>query len=193
MENSHVNGQAIAQTKSFSGFYYPSCIWLDKRLKAIEKNLIAEVYSLEQLPLGCIASNEHFAARLNINARSVSRHIKSLIRRGYLVVVSFDGRHRKLKTNFDKLDSHQPDKTPGQGRQSVEPVEPKTTQSNPEVDKICLEHRQNVPTTSTDCRPTIVNTNIITKEKNYRDSLVKDQLRLRRNPGLPGLPTTKSQ
>ena len=192
----------------FSGFYYPSCIWLDQHLKTSEKNLLAEICSLEQLPKGCIASNEHFAARLNINSRSVSRHIKSLKRRGYLTVVSFDGRYRKLKINPDKLEPRQiaptgePKNQPGiiealpKSRfiedKNVEVTSTNVVNKEVSVDQNCIPPRQIVPIAPTECRPTIVNTNIITKE-NYRDSLVKDQLKRSENPDSSGKPITNHQ
>ncbi|EAY28358.1 hypothetical protein [Microscilla marina] len=96
-----------ARLPAFEGFFYPASIWLDKHLNPVAKNLLVEISLLEQLPLGCIASNEHFTTTLNIGKRSVERYIAELIKDEYLLLQSFDGHHRKLRVNFDRLEPRQ--------------------------------------------------------------------------------------
>lgn len=92
---------------NFAGFFYRADIWLDAHLHPISKNLLMEIYSLERLPLGCIASNEHFAETLNIGSRTVSRYIKELLNNDYLILEDFDGNRRKLRVNLDRLEPRQ--------------------------------------------------------------------------------------
>ncbi len=109
---------------SFEGFFYPASIWLDKHLNPVAKNLLAEISLLEQLPLGCIASNEHFATTLNVGKRSVERYIADLIKDEYLLLQSFDGHHRKLRVNFARFEPRQigdPRQTGEVHRQNGEP------------------------------------------------------------------------
>lgn len=91
----------------FAGFFYPAQIWLDKHLNPIAKNLLVEISLLEKLPLGCIASNEHFATTLNISKRSAERYIADLTKEKYLTLLTFDGHNRKLKVNFERLEPRQ--------------------------------------------------------------------------------------
>jgi len=97
----------------FAGFFYRADIWLDAHLNPISKNLLMEIYSLEQLPLGCIASNEHFAETLNIGSRTVGRYIKELLDDHYLVLEDFNGNRRKLRVNLDRLEPRQIDQVAG--------------------------------------------------------------------------------
>lgn len=113
---------------TFEGFFYPASIWLDKELNPVAKNLLAEISLLEQLPLGCIASNEHFATTLNVGKRSVERYIAELIKDGYLILQGFDGHHRKLRVNFARLEPRQigdPRQTGEAQRQSGDLTSPK--------------------------------------------------------------------
>uniref|UniRef100_UPI00262085CA helix-turn-helix domain-containing protein n=1 Tax=uncultured Microscilla sp. TaxID=432653 RepID=UPI00262085CA len=78
------------------------------------KNLLVEISLLQQKPLGCIASNEHFAATLNISKRSAARYISELVKDNYLILSGFDGHHRQLRVNFARLEPRQIGKVEGQ-------------------------------------------------------------------------------
>lgn len=171
--------------QDFTGFVYPAALWLDRHLSANEKNLLAEIHSLEKLSRGCTASNEHFAARLNINTRSVTRLIRKLNKKGYLRTVFFNGRHRQLSVNMDKLEPREEEKdehpidqdklsnqakkpldnlSPKAG-QKVEPSSTKTPQNPPKLDNIGTEAGQKVEADSTQSRTTIVNKKSTNKNK----------------------------
>ena len=92
---------------NFAGFFYRADIWLDKNLNPIAKNLLMEIYLLEQQPLGCIASNTHLAKTLNVSKRSVERYVADLLESGHLTLLSFNGHHRKLKVNLNRLEPRQ--------------------------------------------------------------------------------------
>ena len=92
---------------NFAGFFYRADIWLDRHLNPIAKNLLMEVYLLEQQALGCIASNSHLAKTLNIGKRTVERYVADLLESGHLTLLSFNGHHRKLGVNLKRLEPRQ--------------------------------------------------------------------------------------
>lgn len=81
-------------------------IWLDKRLSALDKVMLAEIYSLDT-GRGCYASNEYIAEFCQCSERKVSEAIAKLIKFQYLEPIEFNGRQRILRasvanfTNFD--------------------------------------------------------------------------------------------
>jgi len=119
---------------SFAGFFYRADIWLDKNLNPVAKNLLMEIYLLEQRPLGCIASNTHLAKTLNIGKRTVERYVADLLESGHLQLVTFNGHHRKLKVNLNRLEPRQIGEEGRQivpePRQNGEPTSPKWRQSS---------------------------------------------------------------
>jgi hypothetical protein len=144
------------------------------------------VYSLEKLVHGCTASNEHFASRLKVNTRSVTRLIRKLSKKDYLRIVSFDGRNRQLEVNLNKLEPREeednqqecnnkphnlsnkasqkvelaPTKLDNLGTlpsQNVEPSSTKTAQTLPKLDNLGADTGKNVETASPKSRTTIVN------------------------------------
>lgn len=63
-----------------------------------EAGVYALIDALENLQLGCIAHVSHFVKRLNSSDKAIRVRIKKLIDMGLVEVLSFDGRHRKLRT-----------------------------------------------------------------------------------------------
>lgn len=89
------------QNRDFKGIWICKEIWLDKRLSALDKFILAEVDSLDG-ENGCFASNEYIAEFCQCSATKVSLSISKLIKLGYLEQSSFDGRHRVLKSRLSK-------------------------------------------------------------------------------------------
>lgn len=92
--------------RDFKGIWIPKEIWLDKRLNALDKIILAEIDSLDNDENGCFASNKYIAEFCGCSETKVSTAISKLIDFGYLYAVSFDGRQRKLKSrvsNFERL------------------------------------------------------------------------------------------
>lgn len=83
--------------REWRGIWIPKEVWLDERLSALEKIILFEVDSLDKEE-GCFASNEYIAKFCQCSAWKVSTAISKLIELGYIRVVSFDGRHRTLKS-----------------------------------------------------------------------------------------------
>lgn len=88
--------------RDFKGIWISKEIWLDTRLNALEKCILAEVDSLDSEERGCYASNDYLAEFCQCSATKVSKAISKLIELEYLFVESFDGRQRVLKSKFTK-------------------------------------------------------------------------------------------
>lgn len=84
--------------RDFKGVWIPKEIWLDERLNALEKVILTEIDSLDGGEDGCWASNEHIAKFCQCSDWKVSTAISKLVKLGYIKVLSFDGRTRKLKS-----------------------------------------------------------------------------------------------
>lgn len=88
--------------RDFKGVWIPKAVWLDTRLTALDKVILTEIDSLDQSERGCFASNKHIADFCQCSERKVSESISQLLKLGYLVVQSFDGRQRELRSCLAK-------------------------------------------------------------------------------------------
>lgn len=91
--------------RDFKGVWIPKEIWLDKRLNALDKIILAEIDSLDNDESGCFASNKYIAEFCGCSETKVSTAVSKLIELGYLSAAGFDGRQRKLKSclsNFER-------------------------------------------------------------------------------------------
>ncbi len=94
---------AETNERDFKGIWIPKEIWLDDRLNALDKVILAEIDSLDSSERGCWASNKHIADFCQCTERKVSATISKLIKCGYLYVQKFDGRQRELKSRLANL------------------------------------------------------------------------------------------
>lgn len=94
----------MGQLRDFKGIWIPKEIWLDSRLNALDKIILAEIDSLDNED-GCFASNEYLAEFCQCSERKVSEAISKLIKTGYIVVKNFDGRRRTLQSCIAKNES----------------------------------------------------------------------------------------
>lgn len=85
--------------ENFRGIWIPANIWLDKRLSAVDKVLLAEIDSQSSTEDGCYASNGYFAKFCDCSVPTITRSIKKLAELELIRVVEFDGKHRKLTCN----------------------------------------------------------------------------------------------
>lgn len=90
--------------RDFKGIWIPKDVWLDTRLNALDKIILAEIDSLDQTDRGCFASNRHIADFCQCSETKVSTAISKLIKYGYLRVQSFDGRQRELKSSLSNFE-----------------------------------------------------------------------------------------
>lgn len=84
------------QNRDFKGVWIPKEIWLNEELTLIEKVIFVEIDSLDNED-HCIAGNDYLATFCGCSERKVSDAIKKLSELGYIEVLSFDGRHRKIR------------------------------------------------------------------------------------------------
>lgn len=66
------------------GIWIPEEIKVDKKLDWTNKALLTEIYSLCELPDGCIASDNHFGRLLGIGRTSVNKRVNKLEEMGYI-------------------------------------------------------------------------------------------------------------
>lgn len=106
------------QRMRFEGVWTRREIWLDPDMSHTEKTLLAEIESLDKLPLGCFASNDYFAAFFQLSPRQIRRYITRLAARGWIQVV-LTGRNRrrlrptpKLRALVDGIDASEGQKRP---------------------------------------------------------------------------------
>lgn len=94
--------------RDFKGIWIDKDIWLDDRLNALDKFILAEIDSLDATEDGCYASNEYLADFCQCSPSKVSSSISKLIEYNYVYVKKFDGRIRYLKSrlkNFERQTS----------------------------------------------------------------------------------------
>ena len=90
--------------RDFKGVWISREVWLDNRLTAVEKVILMEIDSLDCGENGCFASNQYLAEFCQCSETKVSTAISKLIKLGYLIVKSFDGRKRELKSRLSKIE-----------------------------------------------------------------------------------------
>lgn len=84
--------------RDFKGVWIPKEIWLDKRLNALDKIILAEIDSLDNGDEHCHAGNDYLAQFCQCSTSKVTKTVAKLINLGYVKVHSFDGRIRKLRS-----------------------------------------------------------------------------------------------
>ncbi len=63
----------------------PYSVLFDDKLSSTQKILLSEIIALINLSDGCTKSNSEFGDLLNINASSVSKQLKKLVEKGYII------------------------------------------------------------------------------------------------------------
>ena len=92
------------EQRGFKGVWIPREIWLDERLNALDKVILAEIDSLDNED-GCIAGNDYLAGFCQCSVTKVSTAISKLKEFGLIRIDSFDGRRRVLKSCIAKSES----------------------------------------------------------------------------------------
>lgn len=88
--------------RDFKGIWIPKEVWLDERLSPLEKIILAEIDSLDTEEYGgCVAGNDYLAEFCQCSANKVALAVSKLKELGYIELVSFDGRTRKLKSRLN--------------------------------------------------------------------------------------------
>lgn len=86
----------MTDNRDFKGVWIPKELWLNKDLTMLEKVIFVEIDSLDN-ESHCTAGNDYLAEFCNCSERKVSDAIKKLVSYGYIEIMSFDGRHRKIR------------------------------------------------------------------------------------------------
>lgn len=87
----------IEKNRDFKGVWIPKEIWLNENLTMLEKVILTEIDSLDNEE-HCVAGNDYLAQFCQCSIPKVTQAIKKLTDLGYIEVVSFDGRHRRLRS-----------------------------------------------------------------------------------------------
>ena len=83
------------------GIFIPMEIWQATDLSWSEKILLMEIDSFTTNGRDCFFSNDYIAELLNVKPNTASVIVSSLIKKGYVKMTRFDGRHRYLETCVD--------------------------------------------------------------------------------------------
>lgn len=86
--------------RAFKGIFIPREIWLHNELTSFEKNLWAEIDSLDTPEQGCYASNEYFCKFFGVQPKTLQRGIKKLRSLNLVKIVEFNGRKRVIRSSL---------------------------------------------------------------------------------------------
>lgn len=92
------------EERDFKGIRIPKEVYLDKRLNANEKILLAEIDSLDW-DEHCFAWDDYFSEFMNCGRNYIQKILGHLKELWYVKVISFDWRRRVLTTSLKKEDS----------------------------------------------------------------------------------------
>ena len=87
----------IEQNRDFKGVWIPKEIWLNENLTMLEKVILIEIDSLDNEE-HCVAGNDYLAKFCQCSEWKVSTAIKKLKELRYIEIISFDGRHRRIRS-----------------------------------------------------------------------------------------------
>lgn len=121
------------EKRTFKGVWFPSEVWLDERLTALEKMILIEIDSLDNED-GCYASNDYLAKFCQCSQTKVSSAISKLKKLGYIKVVSFDGRKRILRSCITVSVGEPPKKCKAESQNVEEIVLEEASSENPKED-----------------------------------------------------------
>lgn len=115
----------------FTGIWIPAAVWLDERLTANEKILLAEVHSFTSREQDFYKANDTIAEFLHVSPSTVKRAIKNLTQLEYIERTSFDGRRRCIRSlmpiDLRPSSVAKKDTQPAQIEQAARPKRPKSS------------------------------------------------------------------
>lgn len=88
----------MENVRQVKGIWIPIEIWQDKNLSWNEKILLLEIDSFTTQDKECYISNEYISELLGVCETTANKILSSLIDKGYVIKVSFDGRRRYVKS-----------------------------------------------------------------------------------------------
>lgn len=87
----------LERNRDFKGVWIPKNIWLNDNLTILEKVILVEIDSLDNED-HCVAGNDYLAQFCQCSESKVSGAVKKLQELGYIEVIAFDGRHRRIRS-----------------------------------------------------------------------------------------------
>lgn len=88
----------------FTGIFIPVEILEIEELSLLDQMLLSWIDALYSKKYGgCFASNEYLASRLRVKENTIAKSLIKLRDLGLIETVSFDGRHRVMKSNINKF------------------------------------------------------------------------------------------
>lgn len=87
----------LERNRDFKGVWIPKEVWLNDELTMLEKVILVEIDSLDN-EQHCVAGNEYLAQFCQCSESKVSKAVKKLEDLGYIEIISFDGRHRRIRS-----------------------------------------------------------------------------------------------
>lgn len=88
--------------RDFKGIWIPKAIWINGDLTMLDKVILMEIDSLDGSD-GCTASNEYLCDFCQCSQQKLSQAITKLTKMGFIETVSFDGRHRVMRSNLQSM------------------------------------------------------------------------------------------
>lgn len=134
------------QERQVKGIWIPIEIWKNKELSWNEKILFLEIDSFTSKDKDCYISNEYISKLLGVSETNANKILSSLIKKGFVIKTSFDGRRRFVKSALIH-----------------------TTMQTCQERQPCIVNNDNIPNTYT-------NNNILNKEDKDKSLSKKDTL-----------------
>ena len=126
-------------TPSFQGIWIPAAVWLDERLTANEKILLAEIHSFTSREQEFYKANDTIAEFLHVSPSTVKRAIRNLTELKYIERTSFDGRRRCIRSTMTidprPSSSAKKDQQPAQKETAARPKRPKSSTKKKSVSR----------------------------------------------------------
>ena len=89
--------------EGFKGIWIPREIWLSKEITTIEKCLLMQINALTSDNSGCYATNAYFAEFMQLDVRSIQRHLKVLYSKGYIKVTYANPTNKTGRTMYTNM------------------------------------------------------------------------------------------
>lgn len=126
--------------RQFKGIWIPAEIWEAHDLSWNEKILLMEIDSFTAAGKDCYISNEYIAGLLGINETNASRTLSGLIKKGYVALIRFDGRHRYVESALQNLRGADLPQTIRQTCRNRQETDNIVTIDSPTVNDVCIEN-----------------------------------------------------
>lgn len=87
--------------RDFKGVWIPRELWLSRDLTGNEKIVLFEIDSFTSQEKPCFISDEYIGELVGVTPKAANRIVSSLVKKGFVEKVGFDGRNRFLRSCFN--------------------------------------------------------------------------------------------